>query len=71
MYCKHCGKQITEDSSYCQYCGGKQDDSSTFGNKDVVNNTSNNKVDSSTLLSKGKKRIDIVGKQNQCGILLV
>lgn len=25
MYCKHCGKQIAEDSAYCQYCGGKQD----------------------------------------------
>jgi len=25
MYCKHCGKAITEDSIYCKYCGGKQD----------------------------------------------
>ena len=25
MYCKHCGKQITDDSLYCQFCGGKQD----------------------------------------------
>lgn len=23
MYCKHCGKQIADDSSFCQYCGGK------------------------------------------------
>lgn len=21
MYCKHCGKQIDEDSQYCKYCG--------------------------------------------------
>lgn len=24
-FCKHCGKQITDDSVFCQYCGGKQD----------------------------------------------
>ena len=23
MYCKHCGKQIADDSSFCQYCGEK------------------------------------------------
>ena len=25
MYCKYCGKQISDDSTFCQYCGGKQD----------------------------------------------
>lgn len=25
MYCKHCGKQIADDSAFCQYCGGKVD----------------------------------------------
>ena len=25
VFCKHCGKQITDDSLYCQHCGGKQD----------------------------------------------
>lgn len=25
VYCKHCGKQITDDSLFCKYCGGKQD----------------------------------------------
>jgi uncharacterized membrane protein YvbJ len=25
MYCKHCGKQIDEDSVFCQYCGKPQD----------------------------------------------
>ena len=24
MYCKHCGKQISDDSTFCQYCGGQQ-----------------------------------------------
>lgn len=23
MYCKHSGKQIADDSTFCQYCGGK------------------------------------------------
>ena len=25
VFCKHCGKQITNDSLFCQYCGSKQD----------------------------------------------
>lgn len=25
MYCKHCGKQIEDDSCFCKYCGEKQD----------------------------------------------
>ena len=24
MYCKHCGKVIADDSTFCQYCGGRQ-----------------------------------------------
>ena len=24
MYCKHCGKQIDDDSAFCQYCGKSQ-----------------------------------------------
>ena len=27
MYCKHCGKEIADDSKFCQHCGGKQEDS--------------------------------------------
>ena len=23
MYCKHCGKEIADDSVFCQYCGGE------------------------------------------------
>lgn len=29
MYCKHCGKQIANDSRFCQYCGGSQDGAAT------------------------------------------
>ena len=25
MYCKHCGRQIADDSMFCEFCGGKQD----------------------------------------------
>lgn len=25
MYCKHCGKEIADDSKFCQYCGKAQD----------------------------------------------
>lgn len=25
MFCKHCGKEIADNSTFCQYCGGKQD----------------------------------------------
>ena len=24
MYCKHCGREIADDSKFCQHCGGKQ-----------------------------------------------
>lgn len=29
MYCKHCGKQISDDSTFCQFCGGRVDIIST------------------------------------------
>lgn len=25
MYCKHCGKEIADDSKFCQHCGGSQE----------------------------------------------
>lgn len=27
MYCKYCGKEIADDSIFCRYCGGKQEES--------------------------------------------
>lgn len=27
MYCKKCGKQISDDSKFCRYCGSEQDQS--------------------------------------------
>lgn len=28
MYCKQCGKEISDDSKYCQHCGGFQEENS-------------------------------------------
>lgn len=33
MYCKHCGKEIADDSKFCQHCGGKQLESEVRGNE--------------------------------------
>ena len=32
MYCKHCGKQIADDSKFCKHCGSNQYDSTTSPN---------------------------------------
>ena len=29
MYCKHCGKEIADDSRFCSSCGANQDLGST------------------------------------------
>ena len=29
MYCKHCGKQLDDDSIYCKYCGKTQEPTET------------------------------------------
>ena len=26
MYCKHCGKEITDETKFCPFCGGAQED---------------------------------------------
>ena len=30
MYCKYCGKQIADNSKFCQHCGGSQEDSTAL-----------------------------------------
>ena len=40
MYCKHCGKEIADDSKFCQHCGGKQDG---FVSVETVSNTESEK----------------------------
>ncbi|MCQ2210449.1 MAG: zinc ribbon domain-containing protein [Paludibacteraceae bacterium] len=39
MYCKHCGKKISEDSKYCKYCGGIQSDDLSTKDNDEENKT--------------------------------
>lgn len=34
MYCKHCGKEIADDSKFCQHCGGKQLENDREANND-------------------------------------
>lgn len=43
MYCKHCGKQIADDSKFCQYCGGNQEDSTTKSSTKVSSDSSEQK----------------------------
>ena len=40
MYCKHCGREIDDNSSYCKYCGKAQDNrvSTSNGIIDFVTN---------------------------------
>lgn len=33
MYCKYCGKEIADDSKFCQHCGSKQDDATPKTNE--------------------------------------
>jgi hypothetical protein len=30
MYCKQCGKQIADNSKYCQFCGSEQEEKTTI-----------------------------------------
>lgn len=36
MFCKHCGKQISDDSTFCQYCGGKVDAPAQESKEDFI-----------------------------------
>lgn len=33
MYCKHCGKQIEDDSTFCKYCGNTVDNGTLANSK--------------------------------------
>ena len=58
VFCKHCGKQITNDSLFCQYCGSKQDVelfSASSSNEETEKQISN-RFFSSISLSERKKK---------------
>lgn len=54
MYCKHCGKQIADDSTFCQFCGGRVDSTATPADKEalVPSNDTNNDVNTENGPSK-------------------
>ena len=39
MYCKKCGKQISDDSKYCKYCGILVDETVPANNTDIATTT--------------------------------
>ena len=49
MYCKYCGKEIADDSKFCQHCGGYQsignsskNDNPSLGSDDIIATTKGN-----------------------------
>ena len=45
MYCKHCGKEIADDSTFCKHCGGKQE---------LVNTSNASTIESANIKEKEK-----------------
>ena len=39
MYCRKCGKEITNESKYCQFCGALQETDETTGTDTVKKST--------------------------------
>lgn len=52
MYCKYCGKQIDDDSTFCKYCGKSLEDS--------TNSSQNPTKSIKSLFNLDKRRIDII-----------
>ncbi len=52
MYCKHCGKQIDDVSTFCKYCGKSLEDS--------TNSSQNPTKSIKSLFNLDKRRIDII-----------
>lgn len=61
MYCKKCGKQISDNSIYCKYCGSKQDEQ--LDSKDIANDVSSTNdaiVTTKKQINNHKKRNAII-----------
>lgn len=39
MYCRKCGKELTDESKYCQFCGALQETDETTGADEVKKST--------------------------------
>lgn len=51
MYCKHCGKEIADDSKFCQHCGAIQElDSTSMHEDEKVANKQNSEVSYSSYI---------------------
>ena len=48
MYCKYCGKQIADDSTFCQYCGGKLDERTNNGEQSHIEEPVDPKAETNT-----------------------
>lgn len=61
MFCKHCGKEIADDSKYCQHCGGVQtaeicspNDASDQKSRDIIVETKGNEPSAINYFAKNK-----------------
>lgn len=45
MYCKKCGKEIADNSIFCQFCGDKIDSSKSFSINKIINSFKTNMSD--------------------------
>ncbi len=57
MYCKQCGKEIADNSVFCQHCGCKQDAKTTPSEKKIIEITTT----TINLSDKSKKWLVIYG----------
>ena len=51
MYCKQCGKQISDDSIYCRHCGCRQSEVISSESEGDLNSTFSNGLDKNHLKS--------------------
>lgn len=52
MYCKNCGKQISNDSVYCQFCGTPQNNDTNESLKRILRTENFNRLSSLTTRQK-------------------
>ena len=58
MYCRHCGKLISDDSKFCQYCGGNLE----LKISDAVDNPEHSETENMPHQIEGSSIIPLIGK---------